>query len=123
MTVSALAEQEKKVPPRTPLQRLDTLQRFANLWIETWININQNRPGRATRMTDRVNLMTSKLEEKYAHCGFFDPNVPNGGPRPVRKRRSDDLDIFDNFEEDGNHVRGESSVRLSQNTDIAWKQI
>ena len=55
------------------------------------------RPERAATITNRVDFMCQKLEENYVRqkkikklggiytglrlCSFFDPTVPNGGPR------------------------------------------
>ena len=115
---------EKRVPPRTPLQRMTTLKRFADSWINANIGLAENRPARADQMTTRVQMMTDKLTLQYGKCGFFDPNVPNGGPKPSRKRRSDDIDVFDDFEDshqDG--TKTATDIRLSADEKTAWKQI
>ena len=75
-------------------------------------------------MTDRVQMMTDKLTMRYTKCGFFDPTLPNGGPKPSRRRRSDDVDIFDDFEEghqDGTKTM--TDIRLSDDEQTAWVQI
>ena len=82
------------------------------------------------------------METYNKECSFFDPNVlPHGGPNPnsSRKRRAafaqaelsriarevannDALDIFDQME--ANFERGMGDVlRLSDEIDLAWKQI
>jgi hypothetical protein len=137
-------DDERKVPPRTPAQRLNTLKRFAGEWINAQIGVEINRPSRAENM---INIGIERLESKMTEaaskdCFFFDPTVEHGGPNPAsaRKRRgtnwverelsriqrevdaNDDLDIFDRFEED--MMRGvDAQVRLSDDTDLAWKQI
>ena len=82
---------ERKVPPRTPPQRLETLQRFFKEYIDN--NVKPNRPERAENQKEAVNRIYDPLEEIYhalkpdgsglRRCSFFDPTVPNGGPRPV----------------------------------------
>ena len=82
---------ERKVPPRTPPQRLETLQRFFKEYIE--VNVKPNRPERADNQVEAVDRIYVPLEEIYhamkpdnsglRRCSFFDPTVPNGGPRPV----------------------------------------
>ena len=75
-------------------------------------------------MTARVQMMTNKLTLQYGKCGFFDPTLPNGGPKPSRRRRSDDVDIFDDFEEahrDG--TKTVHDIRLSDDEKTAWVQI
>lgn len=137
-------DDERKVPPRTPAQRLNTLKRFAGEWVNLQIGVTINRPNRAQRMVDiGIERLENKMTEASSKdCFYFDPTVPNGGPNPnnSRKRRgadwverelsriqrevdaNDDLDIFDRFEED--MMRGvETQIRLSDNIDLAWKQI
>jgi hypothetical protein len=82
---------ERKVPPRTPPQRLETLQRFFKEYIDS--NVKPDRPERAANQVDAVSRIYDPLEEIYhatkpdgsglRRCSFFDPTVPNGGPRPV----------------------------------------
>ena len=82
---------ERKVPPRTPPQRLETLQRFFKEYIQT--NVAENRPDRAANQEAAVDRIYEPLDEIFhalkpdgsglRRCSFFDPNVPNGGPRPV----------------------------------------
>lgn len=147
----------RKVPPRTPINRMNTLMKFANIWIQS--QIRDNRPERATRMaTVGLARLETRLLDAFDRCGYFDPSVLNGGPRPPparqaasRKRRDeesllsdnstssthdtsspesstssaqktvdDSIDIFDESEE--NILRG-SSIRLSADVDMAWKQI
>jgi hypothetical protein len=147
-SVLALAAgEERKVPPRTPPQRLNTLQRFAGNWIDAQISREINRPNRATRMTTiGIARLFNKMTEAYAKpCAFFDPNVPHGGPNPnsTRKRRSawvqnelsriarevadnDSIDIFDQMEaayERGDGERSFGERALSSDVNLAWKQI
>ena len=103
---------------------MTTLKRFADTWIQGNIGIGEDRQGRADTMTARVQMMTDKLTMRYTNCGFFDPSLPNGGPKPSRRRRSDDIDIFDDFEDahsDGTKTMGD--IRLSGDVQTAWKQI
>ena len=82
---------ERKVPPRTPPQRLETLQRFFKEYIDG--NVKPDRPERAANQKEAVDRIYLPLQESFdavkpdgsglRRCSFFDPNVPNGGPRPV----------------------------------------
>lgn len=134
---------ERKVPPRTPPQRLNTLNRFANEWIDNAIGLTINRPGRADRMKSGIERLYNRMTDAYGkQCSFFDPLVlPHGGPNPnsQRKRRAafakkeleriardvaenNSLDVFDEAEE--NFQRGvEFQPRLSDDINLAWKQI
>lgn len=139
--------EERRVPPRTPPQRLNTLQRFTGNWIDTHVSTEINRPDRALRMIDGMNRMAGKMTEAYGKdCHFFDPTVPNGGPDPNSRRKkraavakkelariaraveeNNDIDIFDQiFKEQAENPErtiSDSLVRLSDETDLAWKQI
>lgn len=138
------SDTDRKVPPRTPLQRLNTLQRFAGDWIDSQIKVGINRPQRATNMKDQgIARLNSAMTGAFAkECAFFDPNVPNGGPNPDsgRKRRAafakkelsriarevadnDSIDVFDLMEADYQRGVEESPRALSSDPNLAWKQI
>ena len=89
-----------------------------------------------------ISRLFAKMTEAFDKCGFYDPNVPHGGPDPnaSRKKRSvhvqrelnriarevsenDNIDIFDLME--ANYERGMDGgdLRLSNDVNLAWKQI
>ena len=118
-------EVSRKVPPRTPLNRMTTIMRFGTSWIDSQISLA--RPARASRMiSSGLARLENRLILAFNRCGYFDPSVPNGGPRPSRKRREtddeDSLDVFDLYEDDIK-TRGTATIRLSEDVDMAWKQI
>ena len=80
-------DDDRKVPPRTPPQRLNTLKRFANEWVTLQIGTEINRPSRAANMKAKgIARLEEKMSLAYAKdCHFFDPTVEHGGPRPARK--------------------------------------
>ena len=127
--VSGLAAaDDKKVPPRRPLQRLETLQRFFQEFIDS--NVASKRPKRAGNMSLGVERLTERMEHRFGHCGFFDPSIQNGGPRPVsnvvevRKRRNADAeDPFDVYEQRLQNGERSESVRLSDDTALAFRQV
>jgi len=81
---------ERKVPPRTPPQRLETLKRFFKDYIN--VNVRPDRSTRADNQVAAVDRIYEPLDEIFhalkpddsglRRCSFFDPTVPNGGPRP-----------------------------------------
>ena len=134
--VSGLAAADnKKVPPRTPPQRLETLSRFFVEYIQS--NVAPNRPERAANQVRAVERINAPLESLYnalkpgtyiRRCSFFDPNVPNGGPRPstdTRKRRDadDSEDPFDAYEARLENGERSASVRLSADPALALRQV
>merc|ERR1712037_883492 len=60
----------------------------------------------------KFNNNIAKIERRFKICGFFDPNVPNGGPRPAdyvesRKRReTEEEDEIDTRYDKTNPIRG-----------------
>lgn len=131
-----VAADNKKVPPRTPTQRLNTLSRFYKEYVDTFIE--QSRPARANFHKERIDSMTDAMLATFTKtkpdgsglrsCSFFDPNVPNGGPRPDnngdRKRRDVDAeDPFDVYEQRLQDGERSASVRLSADSALALRQV
>jgi len=136
---------------------LNTLQRFAKEYIVA--NVAEKRPDRAANQKEAINRIHDPLLEQYnkvrpngsglRRCSFFDPTVPNGGPRPVdetskrstakwyhdilcvefdegckRRRRSTEFDPFDEYEE-RYEQRGvaDISIRLANDPALALRQV
>jgi len=70
-------EEGRKVPNRTPLQRLETLQRFGAEWSEA--NLSENQ---AQRWVAKINANSERMRKRYSICGWFDVDIPHGGPNP-----------------------------------------
>ena len=129
VTVSGLAAAEdRKVPPRRPGQRLSTLRMFFKDYIN--FNVAEKRPDRVSNMYRGVDRLADSMRVSFEKCGFFDPSVPNGGPRPGsnvsegRKRRDVDAeDPFDVYEQRLQDGERSASVRLAQDTSLAIRQV
>jgi len=92
---------DRKVPPRRPEQRLETLHRFLKTWLAENVgseSLESPREGRADDMLDSnlfgesLDWNTSAIMDTYTKawseddsipmCSYFDPeNKPSGGPR------------------------------------------
>lgn len=93
------AAEERKVPPRTPDQRLATLHRFVTNWIDSQIGATENRPQRAETMKESFTRLYDRQLTAYNDCGFFDSSLEHGGPKPIsRRRRSGADNVFDDAE-------------------------
>ena len=74
----ALAE-EKKVPPRTPLDRIEQLRRHINRLMDDHFS----GCAKASAWGEKLNKICDRAIhawERTRECKFFDPDVPHGGP-------------------------------------------
>jgi len=126
----AAADKDKKVPPRTPVQRLNRLQIFS----KEWLNDNLSELPSMENWVSKFEVNAERMLEAYnrEHCGFFDASLPFGGPDPNpelrpngaprrptdRKRRSDEeADGFtDEFGELLRYNKNEPLVGIKQIT-------
>ena len=85
--VAVASAQDKKVPPRHPLQRLNKLNKFA----AEWCNANLSEKA-AAHWGEKFDRNVARFERRFELCGFYDENqLPHGGPAPAdRKRREED---------------------------------
>lgn len=95
LSVQAIDE-EKKVPPRTPENRLKKLNQFSKEWCRENLEPIVGRQ-RANKWINKFEKNGDRMKKRFnSECGFFDPSVPNGGPNPNsttvvnRNRRSID---------------------------------
>ena len=82
--VAVVSADDKKVPPRHPLQRLNRLTAFSiellNDWY-SWLPSKDSWVGKFQRNAER-------MARNYERCGYYDPNnMPHGGPSADRNRR------------------------------------
>ena len=88
--IAVASADEKKVPPRHPLQRLRKLQAFAN----EWVNDNLT-PKQAANWGPKFDKNADRMEKRWDICQFYDENqLPHGGPAPDRKRREADFERY-----------------------------
>ena len=90
--IAAASADDKKVPPRHPLQRLSKLRDFA----EEWCNDNLS-DRQAANWIPKFNRNVARFERRWELCAFYDPDLlPHGSFEPERKRRSDDVECDEN---------------------------
>ena len=94
----AIAQNDRKVPPRHPLQRLDRLVEFSHELLDDWytdLPSQQSWKGKFERNADR---MERNFERGNQRCGFYDETqLPHGGPSERRKREIDADSIWDRY--------------------------
>ena len=63
---------------------------------EEWVNaqIGNTRPNRANKLIKSgIDRMSARMLRSYGICGFFDPNLSHGGPRPAEPEEEDEEDL------------------------------
>ena len=101
------AADEKKVPPRHPLQRLKKLNKFALEWVTDNLSAKQ-----AANWGPKFDRNVARFERRWELCDFYDKDqLPHGGPAPDRKRRDDDDEDWE-FEryDKSNPIRGVKQI-------------
>ncbi|CAG5097236.1 Oidioi.mRNA.OKI2018_I69.XSR.g14990.t1.cds [Oikopleura dioica] len=89
LAVMAQDEVDRKVPPRTPSDRIAQLKRHVGrLMVDHFPECAKN-----SVWEEKLTKVLSRAESAFERsCGFFDPDLPHGGPSPARRRRQADDD-------------------------------
>merc|ERR1712061_515445 len=97
-TLAAVATaDEKKVPPRHPLQRLNRLVEFSHELLDDWYGWLPSQESWKGKFERNAGRMERNFERGNQRCGYYDDeNLPHGGPAD-RKRRDVD-DIWDRYD-------------------------
>ena len=99
VALAAAQGDEKKVPPRHPLQRLERLVEFSDEILDQWYTFLPSKASWKNKFGRNAGRMERNFERGNQICGHYDENqLPHGGPSPGaqngRKKRSDDYDLF-----------------------------
>merc|ERR1719243_165776 len=89
---------DKKVPPRHPLQCLERLVEFSTELLTDHFDFWKRQQKFISKFSKAADRMRDAFERNGEKCGFYDPDLlPHGGPDPAeRKRRDlDDIDRYD----------------------------
>ena len=101
------AAEDKKVPPRHPLQRLNRLTEFTDEIMDQWFDFLPSKEAWKQKFKTNANRMKRNFERGNQRCGFYDDDLfPHGGPQPGRKRRDlDDVERYNRYApHDGNFL-------------------
>jgi len=84
LAIALVAADEKKVPPRHPLNRLNTLRTFITNFADDVIMPAIDNRKYADRFVRQMHGMMDNMENAYnrPNCGYYDPNSKHGGPDP-----------------------------------------
>merc|ERR1711915_42023 len=85
--------QDKKVPPRHPLQRLNRLTEFTAEIMNDWFSFLPSKDAWKNKFATNADRMERNFSRGNQRCGFYDENeLPHGGPEAARERRDVDSD-------------------------------
>lgn len=84
IAVAAAQKNEKKVPPRHPLQRLAKLGVFYENFFEEMVEKEIMKQGEADRRTNRASTFLVSMETAFnrPNCGYYSGEGKHGGPDP-----------------------------------------
>ena len=91
------AAEDKKVPPRHPLQRLNRLTEFTEEILNQWFNFLPSKDAWIAKFAANAERMERNFNRGNQRCGYYDESSEHGGPAAAeRKRReaSSDLDRY-----------------------------
>merc|ERR1711933_632792 len=78
--IAVASAEEKKVPPRHPLQRLAKLTEFSAEILDQWYEFLPSKDAWKAKFARNAARMQSNFERGNQRCGFYDAALPNGGP-------------------------------------------
>ena len=89
---------DKKVPPRHPLQRLERLTQFTDEILDAWFTFLPSKDSWKAKFHKNAERMERNFNRDNQRCGYYDDsNLPHGGPAASddRKRREVDEERYD----------------------------
>merc|ERR1712035_61291 len=92
LLLAVASADDKKVPPRHPLQRLERLTEFSAELLNDWYSWLPSKDAWVAKFANNAERMERNFNRGNQRCGYYDEdNLPHGGPE--RKRRAND-DVF-----------------------------
>ena len=94
-----VSAEEKKVPPRHPLERLNRLNEFSAEILNAWFTFLPSKDAWVAKFATNAGRMQRNFERGSQKCGFYDDSqLPHGGPE--RKRRDAEDENVERYDRD-----------------------
>ena len=91
LLLAVASADDKKVPPRHPLQRLARLKEFSAVMLNDWYGFLPSKDKWVKKFAKNAERMERNFKRGNQRCGHYDENqLPHGGP--AERKRRDDLD-------------------------------
>ena len=88
------AADDKKVPPRHPLQRLNKLVEFSEEILNEWYTFLPSKDSWVAKFAANAERMERNFNRGNQRCGYYDESSEHGGPAAAeRKRREANSDL------------------------------
>ena len=96
LLLAVVAAEDKKVPPRHPLQRLNKLVEFSEEILNEWYTFLPSKDSWVAKFAANAERMERNFNRGNQRCGYYDESSEHGVPAAERKRReaSSDLDRY-----------------------------
>ena len=89
------AADDKKVPPRHPLQRLNRLTEFTEELLNNWFTFLPSKDSWVAKFARNAGRMERSFTRGGQRCGHYDEDqLPHGGPADRKRREADDVDRY-----------------------------
>ena len=95
LLLAVASADDKKVPPRHPLQRLTRLTEFSEELLNDWYSWLPSKDSWVAKFANNAGRMERNFLRGEQRCGHYDENqLPHGGPAERKRRDLDDVDRY-----------------------------
>jgi len=86
---------DRKVPPRHPLQRLTRLTEFSAELLNQWYTWLPSKNSWVAKFEKNANRMEKNFKRGEQRCGHYNEDqLPHGGPADRKRRSNDEWDRY-----------------------------
>ena len=104
LLLAVASADDKKVPPRHPLQRLGTLKEFSAEILDQWYSWLPSKSNWIKKFAMNADRMERNFKRGNQRCGYYDGKYTHGGPKPLAERKRRDVDDFIRYDKNNPEV-------------------